>query len=821
MTAETPAELRAWVRSQVERYAAARPAYQAYADTLAQILRGAANQLAPLSIVQARAKTVPSFAEKILRKRRPDPLREFTDLCGGRVIARTRGEAELICKFIVDHFEIDWENSVDTSRRLRPTEFGYRSVHYIVSVRDDVDYGVPIPASVRGLKAEVQVRTVAEHAWCDFAHDFTYKSSFRVPEAWLRELAEIAATLEQVDEVFDRIEKRLVSYSSSYGRHMADAETREEIERLQIVLEHDPLDALLADRIARLAMVLGDWQLVADLLPRFVAANEAATPMPVLRDLGTALCKLNASDPVSERLTRGRRYLDIAASSGDSDAICSLAGSWKGLDDEKARQLYQRAVDIDPADPYALGNYLELQVRRSPGTLESARPLVRGAIARCRQHIEAEINLPWAQLDLGRFLLFVDEPYAALDAYAAAIAGSTAAFMLESALASLEGMETSLAEQPGFDWCRRLLLLGLATRFRAPAAMKRIGEMASSGLPEIQAPIVLIAGATDARLAEQLRPYSSLLRAAFSEYRGTIISGGVTQGVPGLAGEIGVASGGAIRTIGYLPSFHNGDATPDPDYSELRRTTGSAFSPLEPLQAWTDLVTAGISADSVKLIGVGGGRVSAAEYRIALALGATVGLLAESGGEAARLLTDERLASQRLVTLPEDRESIRAFVAPRPAAIADALREALGRAVHEEYRRERFLNEPEGDPSLASWEQLPADLRASNLAQADDVASKLERIGCKIVPAGASGEPAAPTPEETEELAQMEHGRWVAERLLSGWTYGESRDPAHKKSPDLVPWSALPEKTKDLDRQAVQRIAQLLEGVGLSVRRVS
>ncbi len=58
-----------WVALQVPRFVAIRPRYLAYADFLRAVLKQGCEKLAPLSIIEARAKGIPSFAEKILRKR--------------------------------------------------------------------------------------------------------------------------------------------------------------------------------------------------------------------------------------------------------------------------------------------------------------------------------------------------------------------------------------------------------------------------------------------------------------------------------------------------------------------------------------------------------------------------------------------------------------------------------------------------------------------------------------------------------------------------------------------------------------------------------
>ncbi len=58
-----------WVALHVPRLAAIRPRYLAYADFLQAVLKHGCGKLAPLALIETRAKSIPSFAEKILRKR--------------------------------------------------------------------------------------------------------------------------------------------------------------------------------------------------------------------------------------------------------------------------------------------------------------------------------------------------------------------------------------------------------------------------------------------------------------------------------------------------------------------------------------------------------------------------------------------------------------------------------------------------------------------------------------------------------------------------------------------------------------------------------
>jgi len=820
------ADPRAWLEKQVAEYEKLHPHYKRYAELLGEVLRNAARELAPLAIVQTRPKSIASFAEKALRKcdKYDDPVHQLTDLCGGRVIARTRSEVEAFCRFIKSHFEIDKANSCDTSQRLKPSEFGYRSIHYIVAFQAGGDYRLPIPETVLGLWAEVQVRTLVEHAYADFGHDLTYKGAFALPAAWERELAGAAAALEEVDQIFSRVEERLRAYATSYGKHLSGDALQREIDFLEIILEHDPGNADQVERLGKLAITREDWGRAIAVLSRLVDdAHPEATPTPLLCDLGVALCKAHKAG--TAEFAKGQRYLLIAGSGerGSVDALCSLAGTYRDIDAERSRDLYRRAFQLDPADPYALGNHLEAELGRGAPVLETARPLITNAMERCKAHIAAGINLPWALYDLGKFHLLIGDPYAGLDAYAKAVELSSAEWMVGTSLRSLDRLGDAGRALPGLEWIRRLLLLGMAVRFGAPAATERLRALATSGCPPLRPPVRIVTGGTASDVEDHIRGFAGLLTKAFAGFSGMVISGGTTEGVCGLVGDVARDHAGRIHAIGYLPADVPDTASVDADparYRELRRTDGPGFTPLEPLQNWIDLAASGVRATDVRVLGIGGGRIAAAEYRIALALGAAVGVVHGSGRAAAEILADGRWSSStRLIELPNDEQTVRAFLGAGPEPLPAEVCETLARAIHEEYRAERTASARPSGRAMKEWRELDEEIKASNRAQAAHIEEKLREIHCSLTRAEAVTEPLVFRPDEVEVLAEMEHGRYCAERLLDGWRWGPARDDEHKRNPYLVKWAELPEEIRDLDRQTVRKIPQFLAGVGLAVRR--
>jgi ppGpp synthetase/RelA/SpoT-type nucleotidyltranferase len=534
--------IRVWLADQVAEYGKEYPRYKRYAEMLEEVLRLAAKELAPLAIIQTREKSIASFAEKAVRKKHKyaDPVYQLTDLCGARVITHTRSEVEAFCQYLKDNFDIDWDNSLDTSQRLRPTEFGYRSVHYIIEFkripeeeedeRKDKPYGIDIPEELFGLKAEVQVRTLVEHAYADYGHDLTYKGAFELPTTWQRELASVAAALEEVDQTFSRIEERLRDYTTSYGRYSTDEERQREIDMLEIILEHVPDNVGLSMRLGQLARAQEDWHRAIRVLSHHVKReNLKAAPQPVLRDLGVALCMTH--DPDCPFFQDGRVFLECAcaAEPADVDALCSMAGTWKNIDEERVHHYYRRAFEADPHDAYALGNYLECELRRGTAVLDTARPLIERAAERCDAHIAAGINLPWAFYNLGKFHFLLGEPYQSLEAYAKAVQLSTAAWMIKTSLNSVERLGSLAPELEGYEWNRRLLLLGLAARFGSAEAKEELAKLATPDCAKVAPPVRIVAGGTDPRVQEQIEGYSELLMGALAGFQGTIIASAFTR----------------------------------------------------------------------------------------------------------------------------------------------------------------------------------------------------------------------------------------------------------------------------------------------------
>jgi hypothetical protein len=175
--------------------------------------------------------------------------------------------------------------------------------------------------------------------------------------------------------------------------------------------------------------------------------------------------------------------------------------------------------------------------------------------------------------------------------------------------------------------------------------------------------VVFLAGGTDPTFDAWLQRHGGTVADGFGEFRGVVISGGTGDGVAGLAGSLRESHGETITAVGYLPAGIPDGTETDGRYDELRRGSARGFTIGESLQAWADLVASGSGPAHIKLLGINGGEIAGAEYRVALALGCPVGIVVGSGREADLLLADvDWFAVPNLTRLQPDAEAIRRFL---------------------------------------------------------------------------------------------------------------------------------------------------------------
>ena len=163
--------------------------------------------------------------------------------------------------------------------------------------------------------------------------------------------------------------------------------------------------------------------------------------------------------------------------------------------------------------------------------------------------------------------------------------------------------------------------------------------------------------------------------------------------------------------------------------------------------------------------------------------------------------------------------------------ISDKMVVKLARTIHSKYQRESgkkdhvsgrkstisliFSKGSGNEAETGDFENLPEDIRHSNLDNAFHIPTKLLAAGYKIRPVGKGFKPATLnlSEEEVETMARIEHLRWCWDKTLHGWFYGKVKDSRKKTHPSIISYDDLSEDEKEKDRDLVRLIPSLLKDI--------
>jgi hypothetical protein len=327
----------------------------------------------------------------------------------------------------------------------------------------------------------------------------------------------------------------------------------------------------------------------------------------------------------------------------------------------------------EPKNPYylveSLGNRQSSDAKKK--IPREMHPLIREAIETCTQHARAGTELPQAHFTRGRLHLLIGEFETAYGFYARGIRH----YLNKDQVSPADTMDNeeswlNLISRPGddenMDHIRTLLLLGKAIYGDEKAKNELFERNANREVPHFKGDVMIIAGGASYMTGVDLAAVKRLIKATLENFEGTIISGGTSAGIPGMVGEAVKdlkKTGKHITLFGYVPSYLHSDVHKSKDYDQIIVCPGRDFSADQLHQSWIDLLRANIDPKTVKLLGINGGKISAMEYRLAAALGATTGIIMNSGREADRLFSDaDWQGIPNLLFIPNEVASANLFV---------------------------------------------------------------------------------------------------------------------------------------------------------------
>jgi ppGpp synthetase/RelA/SpoT-type nucleotidyltranferase len=163
-------------------------------------------------VIESRVKSRESLRMKLSRRdSRYRRQADVTDVIGVRVISLFSDDVDCVADLIKREFAVDEEHSADKRLATDPDRFGYQSLHFVVGL-SPARAGLPEYREFKGLKAEIQVRSILQHAWAEIEHDLGYKASEEIPIEFRRQFSRNAGLLETADWVFVSVRKGLAEY---------------------------------------------------------------------------------------------------------------------------------------------------------------------------------------------------------------------------------------------------------------------------------------------------------------------------------------------------------------------------------------------------------------------------------------------------------------------------------------------------------------------------------------------------------------------------------------------------------------------------------
>jgi ppGpp synthetase/RelA/SpoT-type nucleotidyltranferase len=335
--------------------------YESFAQTVASIIEAAiadSGQDFRVQQISFRAKSNTSLHRKLTERNLLESSAieaELKDLAGCRIVFYTNPDTDrfLNSRLIFGNFQVDFDGSkihhaVGTDRATGDLYF---AIHYLVSLTDE-RLVLPEYRKFRGLRCEIQLQTILNHAWAETTHDILYHRP-NIEGFGTRQYAAIEGRLRKIMNKylipagyeFQRVQydfERLRQGKELFDRNTVEAlktaeDNNDRYEHLQRV-KNDLLP--FYDDVPAVAPVIIRNTVEAIKKARTTATKEIETPLGNLRG-HTAEQVVNAGLEIIEAL----RYVDVQET---FRVLCDLYVS--AANDEERRRIIQAAERLAVSD---------------------------------------------------------------------------------------------------------------------------------------------------------------------------------------------------------------------------------------------------------------------------------------------------------------------------------------------------------------------------------------------------------------------------------------------------------------------------------------
>lgn len=220
------------------------------------------SQHIPYHSIEGRVKNFDSFIDKARRQELEKPFESIDDICGARIICLFLSDIERIGNIIESNFAIQKK---DDKISTKPEEaFGYLSIHYVGSLPESCSG--PRYNDLKGLNFEIQLRTIAMHAWSTISHYLDYKSPHAIPSNLRKDFNALSALFYVADSHFE-----LFFRSSQEAKKSAEEKAQNFTKMKEEEINLDTLTAYLHNRYPDRRHA--DPRVISNLVEELIAAG--------------------------------------------------------------------------------------------------------------------------------------------------------------------------------------------------------------------------------------------------------------------------------------------------------------------------------------------------------------------------------------------------------------------------------------------------------------------------------------------------------------------------------------------------------------------
>jgi putative GTP pyrophosphokinase len=252
-------------------------------------------------MIGGRIKTFDSLIAKAKRQDIQTPFDNIDDICGIRIICLFLSDLARLGEIVDNVLHVLRKDDKLTSKA--EDQFGYLSVHYVCTLPGS--YSGPRYDDIKELRFEIQLRTIAMHAWDTISHYLDYKSPQAIPSELRKDFHALSGLFYVADSHFE-----LFFRSSQDTRKRAEQRIERGTDLRKEEINRDTLEAFLRQKYpdrehAQSAMV-------SDLVEEIVAAGYTSLEQ-VNSDLKKAVKAFEYYEKHFPPSSKGlvRRFLDV------------------------------------------------------------------------------------------------------------------------------------------------------------------------------------------------------------------------------------------------------------------------------------------------------------------------------------------------------------------------------------------------------------------------------------------------------------------------------------------------------------------------------